>query len=147
MDASFHVFKIPTRDEVSDQFRSPTALLPREDSVITHRLRPKDSLIRMEKRGISFYVLNRIPIPQSSSPNPSHYTSLSTAHQPDKLMLINPRMKLFLTQAHTNITVTNFYVWLTVHPNKKIVFFITNLMHKFFILIHLLYSSTCFEHY
>ena len=25
--------------------------------------------------------------------------------------------------------------------------FITNLMHKFFILIHLLYSSTCFEHY
>jgi len=27
-----------------------------------------------------------------------------------------------------------------------IVFF-TNLMHKFFILIYLLYSSTCFEHY
>jgi len=27
-----------------------------------------------------------------------------------------------------------------------IVFF-TNLMHKFFILIHLIYSSTCFEHY
>ena len=25
--------------------------------------------------------------------------------------------------------------------------FFTNLMHKFFILIHLLYSSTCFEHY
>jgi hypothetical protein len=23
----------------------------------------------------------------------------------------------------------------------------TNLMHKFFILIHLLHSSTCFEHY
>ena len=30
--------------------------------------------------------------------------------------------------------------------NSMIVFFI-NLMHKFFILIHLLYSSTCFEHY
>ena len=28
----------------------------------------------------------------------------------------------------------------------KIVFF-TNLMHKFFILIHLLHSTTCFEHY
>jgi len=28
-----------------------------------------------------------------------------------------------------------------------IVFFLTNLMHKFFILIHLLHSSTCFEHY
>jgi len=27
-----------------------------------------------------------------------------------------------------------------------IVFF-TNLMHKFFILIHLLHASTCFEHY
>ena len=30
---------------------------------------------------------------------------------------------------------------------RKIVFFFTNLMHKFFILIHLLHSSTCFEHY
>jgi len=28
-----------------------------------------------------------------------------------------------------------------------IVFFFTNLMHKSFIWIHLLYSSTCFEHY
>jgi len=28
-----------------------------------------------------------------------------------------------------------------------IVFIITNLMHKFFISIHLLYSCTCFEHY
>jgi len=27
-----------------------------------------------------------------------------------------------------------------------IVFFFTNVMHKFFILIHLLHSSTCFEH-
>ena len=26
-------------------------------------------------------------------------------------------------------------------------FFFTNLMHKYFILIHLLHSSTCFEHY
>jgi len=25
--------------------------------------------------------------------------------------------------------------------------YFTNLMHKFFILIHLLHSSTCFEHY
>jgi len=40
----------------------------------------------------------------------------------------------------------NFYVLLTVHPNTMIVFF-TNLMHKFFILICLLHSSTCFEHY
>jgi len=40
----------------------------------------------------------------------------------------------------------NFYIPLTVHPNIMIIFF-TNLMHKFFILIHLLYSSTCIEHY
>jgi len=40
----------------------------------------------------------------------------------------------------------NFYVLLTVHPNIMIVFF-TNLIHKFFILIYLLYSSICFEHY
>jgi len=39
-----------------------------------------------------------------------------------------------------------FMFLLTVHPNIMIVFF-TNLMHKFFILIHLLHSSTCFEHY
>ena len=40
----------------------------------------------------------------------------------------------------------NFYILLTLHPNITIVFF-TKLMHKFFILIHLLYSCTCFEHY
>ena len=40
----------------------------------------------------------------------------------------------------------NFYVLLNVHPNIMIVFF-TNLMHRFFILIHLLHSSTCFEQY
>jgi len=34
-----------------------------------------------------------------------------------------------------------------VHPNAIRVFFFTNLMHKFFILIHLFYSSKCFEHY
>ena len=39
-----------------------------------------------------------------------------------------------------------FNIFLTVHPNIMIVFF-TNLIHKFFILIHLLYSCTCFEHY
>ena len=39
-----------------------------------------------------------------------------------------------------------FYILLTVQPNIMIIFF-TNLMQKFFILIHLLYSSTCFEHY
>jgi len=38
------------------------------------------------------------------------------------------------------------YVLLTAHPNITIVFF-TNLLHKFFILIHLLHSSTCIEHY
>ena len=40
----------------------------------------------------------------------------------------------------------NFYILLTEHPNIMIVLF-TNLTHKFFILIHSLYSSTCFEHY
>jgi hypothetical protein len=33
------------------------------------------------------------------------------------------------------------------HNNNDSLFFFTNLMHKFFILINLLYSSTCFEHY
>jgi len=39
-----------------------------------------------------------------------------------------------------------FYILLTVHPNIMTSFF-TNLMRKLFIVIHLLYSSTCFEHY
>jgi len=39
-----------------------------------------------------------------------------------------------------------FYIWLAVHPNIMI-FFFTNLMNKFFILICLLHSSTCFEQY
>ena len=34
---------------------------------------------------------------------------------------------------------TNFYVLLTAHPNIMIVFLFTNLMHKFFILIHFFY--------
>jgi len=34
-----------------------------------------------------------------------------------------------------------FLYFVDLHPN------ITNLMHKFFILLHLLYSSTCFEQY
>jgi len=41
---------------------------------------------------------------------------------------------------------TYFYTLLTVHPNIMIIFF-TNLMYKFFVLIHLLYSSRFFEHY
>ena len=40
----------------------------------------------------------------------------------------------------------NFHILLTVHPNTMTVYF-TNLKQEFFILIHLLYSSTCFEHY
>ena len=39
----------------------------------------------------------------------------------------------------------NFYVFFTVHPNILIDFF-TILLKKFFFLIHLLYSSTSFEH-
>jgi len=40
----------------------------------------------------------------------------------------------------------------TYFPNnlrifRLMVFFFTNLLHTFFILIHLLHSSTCFEHY
>jgi len=45
-----------------------------------------------------------------------------------------------------NYKMPNFAILLTVRPNIMIAFF-TNFMHKFFILIHLLYSSTCFEHY
>ena len=42
----------------------------------------------------------------------------------------------------------SFYILLTVHPNIVVVFFFfTNLMRKFFILIYLLYSCTCFKHY
>ena len=40
-----------------------------------------------------------------------------------------------------------YYILLAVHPNIMIVFLFINLMHKFFILIHLLHSPTCFEHY
>jgi hypothetical protein len=40
----------------------------------------------------------------------------------------------------------NFNILLTVHLNAIIVFF-TNLIHKFSVLLHLLQSSTCFEHY
>ena len=39
-----------------------------------------------------------------------------------------------------------FLVLLTAHPNIMSLF-LTNLMHTFFMLIHLLHSSTCFEHY
>ena len=49
------------------------------------------------------------------------------------------------TTSPTNQT-KYFYILLTVHPNKMTVFY-TNLMLKFFILVHLLHSSTCFEHY
>jgi len=45
------------------------------------------------------------------------------------------------------LRVVFFYVLLTVHPNIMIVFIFTILMHKFFSLIRLLHSSTCFEHY
>ena len=38
------------------------------------------------------------------------------------------------------------YVLLTVLRNIMIVLFFTNMMQKFFILIHLLHSTTCFEH-
>ena len=38
--------------------------------------------------------------------------------------------------------ISNFYILLTVHPNS-LFFLITNLIHKFFILIHLLCSFTC----
>jgi len=47
----------------------------------------------------------------------------------------------------SNFIFSCFYFLLTVHPNIMIVFLFTNLMHKFFILIHLLHSCTCFEHY
>jgi len=33
------------------------------------------------------------------------------------------------------------------HASRMIVFFFTNLIHKFFTLIHLLRSAKCFEHY
>jgi hypothetical protein len=38
-----------------------------------------------------------------------------------------------------------FLRFLILHPNIMIVFS-TNLMHNFFVVIHLLHSSTCFEH-
>ena len=41
----------------------------------------------------------------------------------------------------------NFYVWLTCILIERQSIFITKLMHKVLILIHLLYSSTCFEHH
>jgi hypothetical protein len=47
-----------------------------------------------------------------------------------------------------NTFTANFYVWLTVYPNRMIVYFYYQLAAQIlFILIHLFYSSTCFEHY
>ena len=58
------------------------------------------------------------------------------------LVVAEVRERLSVTKQETQ----KFDILLTVHPNIIIVFF-TNLMDKFFILIHLLHSSTCFEHY
>jgi len=46
-----------------------------------------------------------------------------------------------------SVCLSFFYVLLTAHLKIMIVFFFTNLMHKFFILIHLLHSCICFKHY
>ena len=48
--------------------------------------------------------------------------------------------------SHETNDTSAYNILLTVHPNIIMVFF-TNLMHKFFILIHLLHPSTCFKHY
>jgi len=64
-------------------------------------------------------------------------------------------VQLFFSKiSHSKDKCAGYYHKCTVHRSSctvplflMIVFFFTNLMHKFFILIHLLYSSTCFEHY
>ena len=62
------------------------------------------------------------------------------------MVFINqPRIRVVCTFFCATVS-SNFYILFTVNPNVMIVFF-TNFIHKFFILIHLLYSSTCFEHY
>ena len=57
------------------------------------------------------------------------------------LVVAEVRERLSVTKQETQ----KFDILLTVHHN--IIVFFTNLMHKFFILVHLLHSSTCFEHY
>jgi len=72
-----------------------------------------------------------------------------TAHlQLLRRLRISAVVPLFLPVSHSGMDRSNllFSILLTVHPNIMIVVF-TKVMHKFFILIHLLYSSTCFEHY
>ena len=61
---------------------------------------------------------------------------------------------IWLVSVQTRATLRQFFsghilnkLYLFVLMCDLIFFFFTNLMHKFFILIHLLYSSTCFEHY
>ena len=46
-----------------------------------------------------------------------------------------------------NINVLFIHVKLITKLKSVIMAFFTNLMHSFFILIHLLYRSTCFKHY
>ena len=84
VDATFHAFKISTRDEV---ISLPLRLLYFLENIqlLPIFCDPEPNLVSVEKRSISAYVLNRTPIPQSSNPNPSHYISLSTPHQLDNL--------------------------------------------------------------
>ena len=60
-------------------------------------------------------------------------------------------MQIYMWFSHAQfarlVPFSYMYVLLAARPNiMTVFFFFTNWMHKFFILIHLLYSPTCFEH-
>ena len=80
-----------------------------------------------------------------------HTHSLTHSLPHSYVLLIHFSLQRWFThtpqrKVYTYILCFFLHILLTVHPNIMIVIF-SNLMQKFFIVIHLLYSSTCFEHY
>jgi len=67
-------------------------------------------------------------------------------HPSDNRVFCPPKHMQFRVSKAIEQAYPIFNILFTVHPNIKIVFF-TNLIQKFFILIHLLHSSTCFGQY
>ena len=64
-------------------------------------------------------------------------------------MILNFDPSLMVSHFFSAMSIyAHFYLFrLSSRLKLMIIFLLTNLMHKFFILIHLLYSSTCLEHY
>jgi len=96
-----------------------------------------DSTIRLHQAVLALYYVTVPFLPLALD-----VTSMSVIYTVVEAVLwIRLEVKTRVTLQYT------FLRFVDVHPNIKIVIFFTNLMHKFFILIHLLHSSTRFEHY